>query len=791
MSDGGVRRRDGRPQRAGGSAFELVLSKLRCPEPRPGTVHRYSLIRRLEWGTPCPVVTVVAPAGFGKTTLLSQWAEHDGKPFAWVSVEEPDNDPKVLLTYIAEALDAVEPISGRVFDALASPGNSVLGSAVPRLASAFASMTSPAVLALDDVHVLHNRECRAALSALADHVPVGSRLVLAGRARPPLRIARLRAEGKLVEIGAGDLALTAEEAAELLHEAGIALDEGEMTELHRRTEGWPAALYLAALYLREGGSLPPPWGGGPSAHPPDGGLLPPPLDNGPHQVDNGPPRRAVITFGGANRLVSDYVEAELLSRISHRQRVFLTRTAVLDRLSGPLCEAVLDLPGSSATLAELARSNLLLVPLDGWGGWYRYHHLFRDMLLGELHRREPALVPALQRRTAAWYTREGMPEEALEYSMAAGDIGGAAGLVGELAVPTLRQGRVVTLQQWFQWLDDQGGIDGYPMVTVLAALIFAWVGRAAEADKWADAVDRWQCRDNSRLDERTVAWAALLRAFLCRRGAGQMRADADEAAQMLAAEHITSSGPALLQGVARLLSGDIDGSDASLTDAVRLGEDTGSHELAAAALSELSLVAVARCQWPRAETFARQARSTLHGARAEESYVTPLVCAVQAQMALHRGDTGEARQELVHAQRARPTLTYAIPHIAVQARIELTRAHLTLADVAGAKTLMREIDELLRHRPGLGTLVGEAKALRLQLAKVRGPGSPGASALTAAELRLLPLLATHLSFPEIASELFLSPNTVKTQVASLYRKLGASSRKQAVSRSRELALLEG
>jgi len=500
----------------------------------------------------------------------------------------------------------------------------------------------------------------------------------------------------------------------------------------------------------------------------------------------------VITFGGANRLVSDYVEAELLSRISQRQRAFLTRSAVLDRMSGPLCEAVLEMPGSAATLADLARSNMLLIPLDGRGGWYRYHHLFRDMLLGEFHRREPTLVPVLQRRAAAWYAGKGMPEEALEYSMAAGDVGTTARLVGELAVPTLRQGRVITLQRWFRWLDDRGGIDGYPMVTVLAALIFAWVGRAAEADKWADAVDRWQRRDSAGFDDpAAAAWAALLKAFLCRRGARQMGADAAAAAEMMAAGHITSPGPALLQGVARLLSGDLDGSDASLTDAVRLGEDTGSLELAATALSERSLVAVAHRQWPRAEAFAGEAHTTLGRARVEESYVTPLVYAVQARMALHRGNAGEARQALVQAQRARPTLTYAIPHIAVQARIELTRAHLALADVAGARTLMREIDDLLRHRPGLGILVGEAKTLRLQLARERGPGSPGASALTAAELRLLPLLATHLSFPEIASELFLSPNTVKTQAASLYRKLGASSRGEAVARSRELDLLEG
>ena len=181
--------------------LDLVASKLLRPLIRPGSVDRSSLIERLAHGEPYPIIAVVAPAGYGKTTLLSQWAERDGRAFAWVSIDEADNDPKVLLTYVAEALDAVEPISGRVFDALASPESSVPGSVVPRLGSAFASMSSPVALVLDDVHVLHNVECRAALSVLADHVPDGSRLVLAGRDEPPLRIARLRAEGRILEIG--------------------------------------------------------------------------------------------------------------------------------------------------------------------------------------------------------------------------------------------------------------------------------------------------------------------------------------------------------------------------------------------------------------------------------------------------------------------------------------------------------------------------------------------------------------------------------------------------------------
>jgi LuxR family maltose regulon positive regulatory protein len=181
----------------------------------------------------------------------------------------------------------------------------------------------------------------------------------------------------------------------------------------------------------------------------------------------------------------------------------------------------------------------------------------------------------------------------------------------------------------------------------------------------------------------------------------------------------------------------------------------------------------------------------LRRAGIEESYVTPLACAAQARIALHRGDVPAARQQLVMAQRLRPVLTYAIPHLAVQTRIELARAHLALADLAAARTLMREVDELLKRRPSLGTLDGQAQALRAQLASQPGTGTPGASALTDAELRLLPLLTTHLTFPEVGQELFISPHTVKTQAHAIYRKLGASTRSQAVTRARELGLLEG
>ena len=509
------------------------MSKLRRPSVRPGTVRRSLLIELLARGDPRPIVSVVAPAGYGKTTLLSQWAERSGQPFAWVSLDERDNDLKILLTYVAEALDAVEPIGERVFDVLASPASSVPGPVVSALGFAFSSMTSPVVLVLYDVHVLYDHECWAAVSVLADHVPPGSRLVLSGRDAPLLALARLRTADRMLEIGPRDLALTHEEASSLLRNAGVPVSEGDVAELHRRTEGWPAGLYLAALGLKEGG----------------------------------PVASAADSFGGGDRLVSEYMQSELLARLSSRQRVFLTRTAVLERMCGPLCEAVLDAPGAAATLADLARSNLLLVPLDAQGQWYRYHQLFRDMLLAELRRREPELIPVLRRRAAGWCLRNGLAEEALEYSIAVGDVDMAAALMGKLGVRAYRQGRVAAVQRWLRWLEDQGGTDGHPMVAVLAGILSAATGRAAEAERWADVVDHWQYEEASGPDDPAAeAWAALLRAVLCQHGVKQMHADADEAARRFAAESVWEPAAALMQGVARMLSGDLDGGDACLEE---------------------------------------------------------------------------------------------------------------------------------------------------------------------------------------------------------------------------------
>ena len=413
------------------------------------------------------------------------------------------------------------------------------------------------------------------------------------------------------------------------------------------------------------------------------------------------------------------------------------------------------------------------------------------MLLADLGRTDPGLIPVLRRRAADWCQRNGLPEEALEYSIAARDVGTAGRLVEELTVPAYRGGRITTLQRWFGWLEDQDGIAGHSMAAVWAAILAARTGRAVEAERWADAVEGGPHGTEAEPDSpSTAAWAAVLRALLCRRGVEQMHADADEAARRLAAAGIVAPVAALTQGIAQALCGDPDGADASFDNVVSIG-GLGAPDVLAVALCERSLLAMAHDDWGPAEELAGQARSVLRQGGSEDSYVTPLVCAAQARVAMHRGDVAAAQQQLVDAQRLRPVLTYAFPHIAVQARIELARVHLGLADTAGARTLMREIDGVLKRRPDLGTLVSEAQALRVRLAQERGSTVPGASAMTTAELRVLPLLTTHLSFREIGAQLFLSPNTIKSQAISIYRKLGAATRGQAVTRARELGLLEG
>ncbi|HUN32427.1 MAG TPA: LuxR C-terminal-related transcriptional regulator, partial [Trebonia sp.] len=419
----------------------------------------------------------------------------------------------------------------------------------------------------------------------------------------------------------------------------------------------------------------------------------------------------------------------------------------------------------------------------------RYHHLFRDMLLAELHRLEPELMPVLYRRAAQWYEDNGAPGEAMGYWMKAGDVEATARLTAELTLPAYMRGRVATVERWFGWLEDHGAMENHPAVAALTAMVPAMIGRPADAERRAGLAERGAVAGS--LPEGSPSaepWLALMRAVLCRHGPDQMLADAELAAMTMTG--LWRPAALLFLGMAHLMAGDPDQADILFEDQVAEARAAGGTIGTCVALSQRSLLAIARGEWDQGERHLSQARAVARDANVEDYPAVTIMHAAAARMALHHADRPGAGAELTRAQRLRPALTYAVPHLAVQARTELARVHLALGDLAGARTLMREAGDILRRRPGLGAFARQAEDLHAELAHAPGPAALGASALTAAELRLLPLLATHLSFPEIAAEMYLSRNTVKSHTNSIYRKLGTSSRSQAVSRLRELGLLE-
>jgi LuxR family transcriptional regulator, maltose regulon positive regulatory protein len=738
-----------------GPSFPVLESKLAPALGRPGIVSRGNLLDQLEASVATPVVAICAPAGYGKTVLATEWAERDRRPFVWLSIDRHDNDPAVLLTYLAVGLDRVEPIDPAVLGALASRGASITKTVLPRLGAALSSKALPVVVVLDDLQLLHHQEALEALAMLVDHLPPGSQLAVLSRGEPPLPMARWRAEGRLAELGPGDLAMDPAEAGSLLAAARVELSDVEVAELTRRTEGWPVALYLAALSIK-------------TQH---------------------PSNRGGVGFGGRDRFLVDYLQSVLLSRLSPTQVQFLTRTAVLDRLSGPLCDAVLGTTGSAAVLASLERSNLLVVPLDRQQEWYRYHQLFRELLRGELERSEPELVRELTRRAAKWCADHGLAEAAVDYAMDAGDADLVARGVEQAAIGVYRSGRLATVQRWFDWFDDHGLIQHYPAVAMLGAWIQALGGHAAAAERWAAAAERGS--HEGMLPDGSASidgWRALLRAKLCRHGVTQMRADAELALTLIPVGSLWRAPAQLLLGISHLLAGELGVADGVLAEAVEVAEDTGATVAATVALAERAILAISRQDWHEAETLVEQARSLVIKAHLKDCATSIVVYAAAARVAIHHGNRDRADQDLARAKQLQPQATHALPYYAVQARLELVRAYLALSDVAAARTVLREVDDLMRWRPDLGALPLQANQLRSQLDHL-GADAIAMSSLTIAERRLLPLLPTHHSFREIGQHLHISQHTVKTQAMSIYRKLGVSSRGQAIQQLQEIGLL--
>lgn len=737
-------------------AFPLDTSKLRPPFARPGIVERTGLLTKLTAGSSPPVIGIVAPAGYGKTTVLRQWADERSGPSAWLTLDADDNDPVVLLTYLAAALDHLAPVDPELFRMLRVE-QPAIGSIARALASALMGWPQLGGLVVDDVHVLVSPACHDVIAALIDHVPAGSQIAFASRSVLPLPTPRLRAEGRILEIGPGELAVDDKEATSLLAGAGVELEPAEVHDLVEATEGWPVAIYLAGRSVRARG------GGG--------------------TVD--------FTQLGRSRNIAEYANAELLATLSDDTVQFLTRSSVLDQMSGPLCDAVLETSDSAERLEGLARSSLLVMPLDERRRWYRYHHLFRDLLREELDRREPALVPELTRRAARWCQANSLPDAAIDYAIAADDVELAAGIVRSLFLPTYRAGRAATLTRWFDWLDRGGHIPRYPRIAIGGAWLAAVTGRPAAAERWAEAAEHPQAeRREPDDDPQLEGQRALLRVLLCRQGVDAAVTDADIAERLIPVSSPWRAVALAMAGLVRLITGADDEADTAFIQAVEVGLESGAAGATSVALAQRAVVALRRGEHDEARSLAGRACGVVDDGLLQDFVTNVFVFAVAARTALVAGDVAGAETLVTRAQRLRPRLTYAFPVLAVQARSELVRTLLSLSDVAGARTVLREVDDILRVRPELGVLPEEVAQLRAQTANTPA-GTIGASSLTAAELRLLPLLQTHLTFREIGERLFVSRHTVKTQAISIYRKLGVASRSDAMRTASEMGLLPG
>jgi LuxR family transcriptional regulator, maltose regulon positive regulatory protein len=735
--------------------FDLVESKLAAPLTRAGTVAKADVIARLLTAT-VPFATIVAPAGYGKTTLLARWAEADSRPFAWVALDGRDNDAVVFLRHIAASIHRVEPLPSAVLDTLSGPGGTAGVMRVSRVGAALAAVDSPLVLVLDDLHAVVNPSCVDMLAELFAHVPAGSIIAATSREEPALPLARWRTQGSVHEIGVADLRLDEQEAGLLLVAAGVELEAGEVSELTERTEGWPAGLYLAALSIQAGAT----------------------------------DATSVGTISGDDRFVSEYFRLELLSRLPAAVAQFLLKTSILERMRGGLCDVVLETTRSADMLETLGRTNGFVVRLDRRGEWYRYHHLFGQLLRNELERSQPDVVPALNARAMAWCIANNDPEQAIVYGQAAGETTTVAGLVDAVVLPAYYDGRMETAEEWLSWFGEDELAD-YPALAVYGAWFRVLTGRPEEAERWLAIADGATSAIPLSDGSATIApWVATLRAHMMRDGVDHALVDANLALDQLSSESVWISVALLARGVAHVLQDATERAAEDFAATIETGLARGTFEDVFVAHCQLALLAARQGAWGEASQHARAAQALVKEHGLGDYSTSALAHVVSARVALHEGRPDDARAALARAHRLRPLLDHGLPWLTVEVGLELVRAHLILGEAAAARTVLTEAERVIELRPDLGFLIADAQELRDRVAATEGPAGAWAMSLTGAELRLLPYLATHLTFPEIASRLFISRNTVKTEAVSIYRKLTASSRSEAIERAIEVGLLE-
>lgn len=434
----------------------LLKTKLYVPPARPELVPRPHLIARLNDGLNCKLILVAAPAGYGKTTLVSGWARGCGQPVAWLSLDERDNEPTRFLTYLIAALQTIEANLGQdVLAAVQSSQSASIADWLPVLVNQLDNIATPFVLVLDDYHLITTPAIQQALAFLLEHQPAQLHLVLATRKDPPLPLPRLRSRGQLLELRQADLRFTLEETSSFLQRVtGTELSSEDVSALVTRTEGWIAGLQMAALSLREREDV----------------------------------ACLISTFGGSHEYIVDYFAAEVLAQQPEPIKNFLLQTSVLDRLCGSLCDAVTGQTGGQHTLEQLQRANLFVVPLDSEHAWYRYHHLFRDLLRKQLQLEQPDSAPELQRRASQWCEDHQLFDEAIEQALAAHDEQRLARLLDDHAEEFFSRGEYVTVLRWIAALPDELR-RARPALGILQAIMLSAVGKLREAERVLREVD--------------------------------------------------------------------------------------------------------------------------------------------------------------------------------------------------------------------------------------------------------------------------------------------------------------
>ena len=740
----------------------LVATKLYVPTPRPGMVARAELVAQLAAGADRKLVLVCAPAGWGKTSILSEWhaAPTESRPFAWVSLDPSDGDPVRFWGYVIEALRTVAPgVGDKALSALPNAPRDVVEAVLPSLINELVGEERRIVLVLDDYHLVREESIHAAVGFLLRHLPPTVQMAIASRADPPLPLGSMRAAGDVLEIRAAQLRFSNREAGALLNDSlALGLEPSDVALLQEKTEGWPAGLQLAGLSLRE-------------------------------QDD---PSAFVHAFAGDDRQIVDYLH-EVIAGQPEPLREFLLRTSVLERFCASLCDAVTGTSDGETRLDEIRRSNLFLVSLDNRGHWYRYHHLFRDLLRQQLARAEPGLGPELHRRAYAWHRAEGEVDEAIGHATAAGDFVEACDLIARHWLPLANLGQAETLIRW---------IDSLPRTATEAdarvCLARAWAalligGRIDEMEDWARAAESAPLPGPFFDGFRSAAAnAAVLRQAGANIAGDISRANA--AGEEALALHPDEAEPGramahLGLALSFYFGGDSSAAEAMVREALRWIPETGWEVVLLMALSQLAQLQLDQGEVDEAEATATNAERLIARASFEEGAHTWSASLVRGRLHELHGDLVPAEaafaRAIVLARRGRLRLETAYT------LITLARLKRRLAAYEEARALTREARQVLATCPDPGTLTDFlARTERaLQLTTTRRAVAVEDADLSERELAILRLLASNLSQREIGSELYVSFNTVKSHTRSIFRKLGVGTRAEAVARGRELGYL--